>query len=99
MSRRKVIIVMKHPDWTQNPSLQNINPEKLQTLLSLAEQARGKNQSELLPFLMAASGKGNLKFSKDEMEAVISVLKIGKSPQEIRRIDRMYAIFKQKTKN
>ena len=63
------------------------------------EQARGKNQSELLPFLMAASGKKNLKFSKDEMEAVISVLKIGKSPQEIRRIDRMYAIFKQKTKN
>ena len=78
-----------------NPALKNIDPGKLQTLLSLADQAKGKNQAELLPFLMASSGSGKMKFSPEEMEAIIGVLKIGKSPQEVRKIDQMCALFKK----
>lgn len=77
-----------------NPALKNIDPGKLQTLLSLADQAKGKSQAELLPFLMAASGSGKMKFSPEEMEAIIGVMKIGKSPQEVRKIDQMCALFK-----
>lgn len=82
-------------DLKDNPALKNIDPERLQTLLSLADQAKGKSQAELLPFLMAASGSGKLRFSPEEMEAIIGVMKIGKSPQEIRKIDKMCALFKQ----
>ena len=70
---------MNEQKLSGNPALKNIDPAKLQSLLSMAEQARGKNQSELLSFLMAASGSGRLKFSSQEMDAIIGVLKTGKS--------------------
>ena len=78
-----------------NPALKNIDPAKLQMLLSMTEQAKGKSQSELLPLLMAASGNGSMKFSPEEMDAIIGVLKVGKSPQEVRKIDQMCTMFKQ----
>lgn len=81
-----------------NPALKNIDPAKLQMLLSMADQAKGKSQAELLPFLMAASGSGKMKFSPDEMDAIIGVMKLGKSPQEVRKIDQMCAMFKQMRK-
>lgn len=81
-------------NWTENPALNQIDPAKLQMLLSMAEQAKGKNQADLLPFLMSAGG-GKMNFSLDEMDAIIGVMKLGKSPQEVRRIDRMCAMLKQ----
>lgn len=84
-----------NPNLFDNPALKNIDPEKLQTLLSLAEQAKGKSQAELLPFLMAASGSGKMRFSPEEMDAIIGVMKIGKSPQEIRKMDQMCALFRK----
>lgn len=78
-----------------NPALSNIDPAKLQTLLSLADQAKGKNQAELLPFLMAASNSGKMRFSAEEMKAIIGVMKIGKSPQEVRKIDQMCALWEK----
>lgn len=81
-----------------NPALKNIDPAKLQMLLSMADQAKGKSQAELLPFLMAASGSGKMKFSPDEMDAIIGVMKLGKSPQEVRKIEKMCSMFKQMRK-
>ena len=46
---------MSDNSWMQNPALGGIDPSKLQMLLSMAEQAKGKNPTELLPFLMSAS--------------------------------------------
>ena len=40
-------------NWTRNPSLQNIDPAKIEMLLKLTEQGKGKSQKDLLPFLMA----------------------------------------------
>lgn len=84
--------------WMNNPALQEINPAKLQMLASLASQAQGKKQNELLPFLMAAASQSNtsqMTFDNDEIDAVISVMKLGKSPQEIQQIDRLCALVKQ----
>lgn len=89
---------MDESSWTQNPALSGIDPAKLQMLMSMAEQAKGKNQNELLPFLMSASAQsqsGNLSFQPSEVDAIISVMKIGKSPQEIQRIDRLCALIRQ----
>lgn len=89
---------MSDDSWTQNPALAGIDPAKLQMLISLADQAKGKNQSELLPFLMAAASKsqnGGMAFQPSEVDAIIEVMKIGKSPEEIQRIDRMCALVKQ----
>lgn len=88
---------MSENNWSENPALKQIDPAKLQMLMSMAEQAKGKSQADLLPFLMSAAGTGSgkMKFSPEEMDTIISVMKIGKSPQEIRKIDRMCALLKQ----
>ena len=89
---------MSQNPWTNNPSLSNIDPEKLKMLTSLAEQAQGKSQKELLPFLMAAASKsrsGNMSFNSEETNAVIEALKSGKSPHEIQKIDKLCAMIRQ----
>ncbi|MCD8338559.1 MAG: hypothetical protein LUD18_15075 [Lachnospiraceae bacterium] len=87
---------MSDNSWMNNPALGGIDPAKLETLASLAQQAQGKKQNELLPFLMAAaqSDSGGISFDSTETEAIINVLKIGKTPQEIQKIDRILSIMK-----
>ena len=46
----------------------------------------------LLPFIMAAASQSKEKgmsFSPQETDAIIEVLKMGKSPEEIQRIEKM----------
>ena len=53
-------------NWTHNPSLQNIDPAKIEMLLKLTEQGKEKSQKDLLPFLMAIAGqskKNGMSFS------------------------------------
>lgn len=89
---------MSDPAWMNNPALSSIDPAKLQMLYSLAEQAQGKNQNELLSFLMSAASQShsnNLSFNSAEMDAIINVMKLGKSPQEIQRIDKLCTLLRQ----
>ena len=89
---------MSDDSWTQNPDLGGIDPAKLQMLLSLAEQAKGKTPGEMLPFLMAAASQSksnNMSFQQSEIDTIINVMNVGKSPQEIQKIDRLCAIMKQ----
>lgn len=84
-------------DWKQNPKLAGMNKEKLDLLSSLASQGMGKSPSELLPFLMGAASQGKnggLRFSKQEIDAIIEVLKMGKSPQEAAKLDRIVSLMK-----
>lgn len=83
---------MENENWMNNPSLKNIDKKKLQTLWTLTNQSAGKKQTDLLPFLMAAisqSKKDGVSFSADEVNTIIEVMKIGKSPEEIKKIDQI----------
>lgn len=56
-----------------------------------------KTPQELLPFLMSAASTNKSKgvrFSPQEMEAIIQVLKAGKSPEESARMDKILQMFK-----
>lgn len=86
---------MNDNDWIHDPSLKNINPSKLQALLSMSEQGQGLQQKELLPFLMAAASKSKsagTSFSSEETSLILDVLKQGKTPEEIARIEKMCAL-------
>jgi hypothetical protein len=51
----------------------------------------------LLPFLMAAASKNKsdgMQFTKNEMETVIEVMKMGKSPAETAKMDKMIQMMK-----
>ncbi|MCD8021695.1 MAG: hypothetical protein LUF30_01460 [Lachnospiraceae bacterium] len=124
---------MSDNSWMNNPALGGIDPAKLQMLASIAEQAQGKSQQDLLPFLMRMAGGGGspdsppdsqssdqsllkpaqenkstddispgnipgstkISFDPNETEAIINVMKSGKSPQEIQKIDRILSIMKR----
>lgn len=89
---------MNNESWINNPALGGIDPAKLQMLAKLVEQAQGKKQNEMLPFLMAAASQSktnHMSFDSSETDAIINVMKLGKSPQETARIDQMYTLFQQ----
>lgn len=82
-------------DWMENPKLSGIDPEKLKLLQSLAAQGSRQDQGKMASFLMAAantSRQRGLQFSPSEMEAIVEVLKTGKSPAEAARIDRLLSM-------
>ena len=79
-------------DWREDPGLKQVGKEKLDMLQKLAEQGKGKNASDMLPFLMSAASRGKnngLKFSADEISVILTALKSGKSSAEAAKIDQI----------
>ena len=79
-------------DWRNNPKLAGMDRSKLDMLQNLASQGSSKGANEMLPFLMSAAAqgkKGGLKFNADEISAIIEVLKMGKSPAEAQKLDKV----------
>ena len=84
-------------DWRNNPRLAGMNQSKLDMLQNLAQQGSTKGINDMLPFLMGAAAqgkKGGLKFNANEISTIIEVLKMGKSPEEIQRLDRIVNLMK-----
>ena len=84
-------------DWRNNPRLAGMDQSKLEMLQNLAQQGSTKGINDMLPFLMGAAAqgkKGGLKFNANEISTIIEVLKMGKSPEEIQRLDRIVNLMK-----
>lgn len=84
-----------------HPGLSGIDPAKMALLQNLVSQGAGKSQNEMLNFLTGAantSQQQGLQFTPDEMDMVVEVLKAGKSPQEIAKINRMVGLLKMMKK-
>ena len=89
--------VQENASWTKDPSLAGMDPAKLAMLNSFAQQGSGKSPQELLPLLVAAASQSRAKgtrFSREEMDAIIQVLKAGKSPEETARMDKIIQMMK-----
>lgn len=83
--------------WVNHPDLAGMDAAKLAMLNTLAQQGAGKNPTELLPFLMSAATQNKsrgLRFSSQEMDAIIQVLKSGKSPEEVARMEKIIQMMK-----
>lgn len=84
-------------DWRNNPRLAGMDRSKLDMLQNLAAQGSNKEANDMLPFLMnaAAQGKkGGLNFNANEISTIIEVLKMGKSPQEAQKLDKIVNLMK-----
>lgn len=84
-------------DWKDDPRLSQMDPQKLSMLQNMADQGLGKNPSELLPFIMGVAAQGKksgLNFSSNEISTIIEVIKMGKSPAETARLDRIVNLMK-----
>lgn len=66
-------------------------------LQGLAQQGIGKNPTDMMPFLMQAATQGKkagLNFNDQEISTIIEVLKMGKSPAEAAKLDRIVSLMK-----
>lgn len=88
-------------DWSQDPSLSNINPQKIELLQSFLNQGTKNSPNEMLSVLMAASSlsrKKGLQFTPEEIEQIITVIRMGRSPAEQAKIERMLRMIQQMNK-
>lgn len=84
-------------DWKQNPRLSGMDPSKLAMLQMMADQGANKSAQEMMPFLMSAFSRGQssgLHFSEDEVQTILEVLKAGKSPAEIAKLNKMISLMR-----
>lgn len=82
---------MSLPTWKNHPALNHMDPKKVFLLTKISEKIEGRSQQEILPILMAAmtsARKQNISFTPSEFELLFSILKEGKSEQEIHKIDQ-----------
>lgn len=82
---------MSLPTWKNHPALTGMDPRKLFLLTKVSEKVEGKTEQEIMPILMAAMNsarKQNLSFSPDEFELLFSILKEGKSNDEIQKMNQ-----------
>ena len=79
-------------NWQDNPKLAGIDKNKLDMIQQMARQGAGKSPSDLLPFIMNAASQGRnagLNFNSNEINTIIEVLKMGKSPRERAKLDKV----------
>lgn len=77
-------------EWINHPLLQNMNPAKLELIKRAAAQTNGKSGKELAPIMMAlitGAMKNNIRFSPDEVNLILEILKEGKTDKEKEQID------------
>ena len=82
---------MSLPTWKNHPALAGMDPKKLFLLTKISEKIEGKSENDVLPILMAAmtsARKQNISFTPDEFELLFSILKEGKSPQQIQQMNQ-----------
>lgn len=77
--------------WKNHPALTGMDPKKIFLLTKISEKIEGKSGQDILPVLMAAmtsARKQNISFTADEFEILFSILKEGKSPQEVKQMEQ-----------
>ena len=82
---------MSLPTWKNHPALTGMDPKKVFLLTKISEKIEGKSEQDILPILMAAmtsARKQNISFTPQEFEILFSILKEGKSEQEVRQINQ-----------
>ena len=90
-------MIFLEENWQDNPKLAGMDRSKLDMLQQVAQQGAGKSPSDLLPFIMNAAAKGKsagLRFNPNEINTIIEVLKMGKSPQERAKLDQVVNLMK-----
>ena len=90
-------MIFLEENWQDNPKLAGMDRSKLDMLQQMAQQGAGKSPSDLLPFIMNAAAKGKsagLRFNPNEINTIIEVLKMGKSPQERAKLDQVVNLMR-----
>lgn len=80
------------PAWMDDELVQGISPKKLDFLGRMFAEGHGKNQKEMMAFIMPMIKKAkqeNLTFTPQEMNAAIAAIKKHSSPEELQQINNI----------
>lgn len=80
------------PEWMSDPLVKDISEKKLQFLSDLVFGGRGKNQKEMMSYMMLKMKQAkaeNISFSSAEVSAVVSAIKKHSTPEELEQIDHI----------
>lgn len=83
--------------WINSPLLKNMSPEKLQLIQTAASRTNGKSGKELAPIMLALitnANKNGIRFTPEEIDLILSILKEGKTKEEQAQIDRMITMIR-----
>lgn len=80
------------PEWMSDPLVAHIDEKKLQFLSELVVGGRGKNQKEMMSFMMSKMKQAkaeHISFSNADVNAVIAAIKNHSTPEELQQIDHI----------
>lgn len=83
---------MNTPSWKNHPALKNMDSQKLKWLEALADQTAKQKPDNILPFLLAVNANANkkgIRFTDEETDVILCVLKEHMTPEEKKRVDSM----------
>lgn len=83
---------INRPAWMDDELVRDISPRKLTFLENVFKEGHGKNQKEMLSYLMPMMKKAkqeNLTFTPAEMNAAISAIKKHSSGEELTKINQL----------
>lgn len=87
------------PGWMEDPDVQSIPREKLAFLAQLYRQGQGKDQKEMMAFLMpmiAQARQKGLTFTPKELQTAVAAIRRASTPEELRQIDRIMNSAREK---
>ena len=80
------------PEWMNDPLVKNISQKKLDFLGKLFLESRGKNQKQMMGYIMPMMKKARaekLTFSQSEINACIQAIKNHSTQEELDKIDNI----------
>ena len=84
-------------DWMDSPLLKDIAPVKLELIKMAASQTSGKSGKDLAPVMLAlitSANKKGIRFTAEEIQLILEILKDGKSAEEQAQIERTMNMVK-----
>ena len=84
--------------WMNHPKMAELDPLKLELIRQAAEQTKGKSGKSLAPIMLSlivGANKKGIRFTPDEIDLILSLLKEGKSDSEKAHIDQVVSSVKK----
>ena len=86
-------------EWMNDPELRDIALPKLQFLQNMLFESKKYTGKELFPFFMSLAMKAknqNITYTQEEIDVIVPVLKRYASEDEIKKMDQVIKMFKNR---
>ncbi len=79
-------------EWMNHPAMKNLDPVKLELIRTAARQTEGKSGKALAPVMLSlivSANKRGIRFTTEETDLILAIMKEGKTDSEKKQIDHM----------